>query len=72
MPGWPADLKQRESDAEKAAMAGLPASGGNKIVVIDPGHGGIDSGTNGVNGLMERIWCWPRAAPVPDIKGARL
>jgi N-acetylmuramoyl-L-alanine amidase len=52
--GWPADLKQRESEAEKAAMAGLPASGGKKIVVIDPGHGGIDSGTNGVNGLMEK------------------
>jgi N-acetylmuramoyl-L-alanine amidase len=52
--GWPADLKQRESDAEKAAMAGLPASGGKKIVVIDPGHGGIDPGTNGVNGLMEK------------------
>ena len=23
-------------------------------MVIDPGHGGIDSGTNGVNGLMEK------------------
>ena len=23
-------------------------------VVIDPGHGGVDSGTNGVNGLMEK------------------
>ena len=30
------------------------AIGGKKIVVIDPGHGGIDSGTNGVNGLMEK------------------
>ena len=29
-------------------------SGGKKVVVIDPGHGGIDSGTNGVNGLMEK------------------
>jgi N-acetylmuramoyl-L-alanine amidase len=24
------------------------------VVTIDPGHGGIDSGTNGVNGLMEK------------------
>jgi len=24
------------------------------VVVIDPGHGGLDSGTNGVNGLMEK------------------
>ncbi len=52
--GWPADLKQRESAAEKLAMTGPTASGGKKVVVIDPGHGGIDSGTNGVNGLMEK------------------
>ena len=53
--GWPADLKQRESAAEKAAMAApVSGGGGKKIVVIDPGHGGIDSGTNGVNGLMEK------------------
>jgi N-acetylmuramoyl-L-alanine amidase len=52
--GWPADLKQRESEAEKLAMTGSTESGGRKIVVIDPGHGGIDSGTNGVNGLMEK------------------
>jgi N-acetylmuramoyl-L-alanine amidase len=56
--GWPADLKQRETAAEKLAMTGATsgpgASGGRKIVVIDPGHGGIDSGTNGVNGLMEK------------------
>ena len=52
--GWPADLKQRESEAEKAAMKGPVQSGGRKVVVIDPGHGGIDSGANGVNGLMEK------------------
>ena len=27
---------------------------GKKVIVIDPGHGGIDSGTIGVNGLMEK------------------
>jgi N-acetylmuramoyl-L-alanine amidase len=58
--GWPADLKKRESDAEKlaamiAAQQSPPAKGGGKkIVVIDPGHGGLDSGTVGVNGLMEK------------------
>ena len=58
--GWPADLKKRESDAEKlAAMIAAqqsPAakSSGKKIVVLDPGHGGLDAGTIGVNGLMEK------------------
>jgi N-acetylmuramoyl-L-alanine amidase len=58
--GWPADLKKRESDAEKlaamiAAQQSPPTKGsGKKIVVIDPGHGGLDSGTVGVNGLMEK------------------
>jgi N-acetylmuramoyl-L-alanine amidase len=55
--GWPADLKAREAAAEK--IASLPPSGprlssSKKVIVIDPGHGGIDSGTNGVNGLLER------------------
>jgi N-acetylmuramoyl-L-alanine amidase len=58
--GWPADLKARESQAEQ--VASLPPSGPSllphavqkKIIVLDPGHGGIDSGTNGVNGLMEK------------------
>lgn len=58
--GWPADLKKRESDAEKlaamiAAQQSPPVKGaGRKIIVIDPGHGGLDSGTVGVNGLQEK------------------
>ena len=52
--GWPADLKQRETAAEILAMAAPAVRGSKKVVVIDPGHGGLDSGTNGVNGLMEK------------------
>src|ERR1700742_243135 len=58
--GWPADLKKRESDAEKlaamiASQQSPPArNGGKKVIVLDPGHGGLDSGTIGVNGLMEK------------------
>jgi len=56
--GWPADLKAREAAAER--LASLPsaqtprAASAKKVIVIDPGHGGIDSGTSGVNGLLER------------------
>jgi N-acetylmuramoyl-L-alanine amidase len=56
--GWPADLKKRESDAEKlAAMIAAqqaPGTSGKRVIVLDPGHGGLDSGTIGVNGLMEK------------------
>jgi N-acetylmuramoyl-L-alanine amidase len=53
--GWPADLKKREADAERRAMvATAPPVAGKKVVVIDPGHGGVDSGTQGVNGLLEK------------------
>ncbi len=53
--GWPADLRAREAEAERRAMvATAPAIAGKKVVVIDPGHGGVDSGTQGVNGLLEK------------------
>jgi N-acetylmuramoyl-L-alanine amidase len=56
--GWPADLKAREAAAEQLASVEPPPKithgSQKKIVVIDPGHGGVDSGTNGVNGMMEK------------------
>ncbi len=63
--GWPADLRAREEAAaarwRPCAPAGAGATDGaqrpvpaglaaRKIIVIDPGHGGIDSGTVGVTG----------------------
>ena len=56
--GWPADLKAREAAAERLASLPQPqtprVASARKVIVIDPGHGGIDSGTSGVNGLLER------------------
>jgi N-acetylmuramoyl-L-alanine amidase len=64
--GWPAALRARETAAE--ALASLqpeetvPPPGEaarreatrRKVIVIDPGHGGIDSGTIGVTGMEEK------------------
>jgi len=56
--GWPADLKAREASAQRLASLPQPIApalaSARKTIVIDPGHGGIDSGTNGVNGLLEK------------------
>jgi N-acetylmuramoyl-L-alanine amidase len=68
MAGWPADLRAKENAAEKVAAIPPPSVAPTlkpalpngeapirrKVVVIDPGHGGIDSGTNGVDGSMEK------------------
>jgi N-acetylmuramoyl-L-alanine amidase len=75
--GWPADLKKRESDAEKLAaliaaqQSPAAKSGGKKIVVLDPGHGGLDSGTIGVNGLMEKDLALAEALKLRKLLQAR-
>jgi N-acetylmuramoyl-L-alanine amidase len=56
--GWPGDLRAREAAAEQLAAlppatAALPTPE-KHVIVIDPGHGGIDAGTSGVNGLLEK------------------
>jgi N-acetylmuramoyl-L-alanine amidase len=55
--GWPADLKAREAAAEQLAAlppSMLPPAQEKHVIVIDAGHGGIDTGTSGVNGLQEK------------------
>ena len=53
--GWPADLRAREAAAETIASAGTAKPPlARKVIVIDPGHGGIDAGTTGVDGLKEK------------------
>ncbi|MGN6517543.1 MAG: N-acetylmuramoyl-L-alanine amidase [Rhizomicrobium sp.] len=50
--GWPSDLKAKETVAESAPVVRRHSA--RKIVVVDAGHGGIDSGTVGVDGMMEK------------------
>ncbi len=61
--GWPPELNRRELVAAQssgteatAAPGAMPAQGRSprRLVVIDPGHGGIDSGTIGIDGFMEK------------------
>jgi N-acetylmuramoyl-L-alanine amidase len=37
----------------------LPGKAGKKIIVLDPGHGGIDPGAVSRTGTKERTWCCP-------------
>lgn len=61
--GWPSDLRAKEMAAERLAAANAPQplpatpsvkSQKSRVVVIDAGHGGIDSGTIGIDGLLEK------------------
>lgn len=58
--GWPADMRAKENAAETAVASiappvnSAPISHPKKIIVIDAGHGGIDSGTSGVDGSFEK------------------
>lgn len=60
--GWPTDLRVKEAQAERVAAIPpaqpaaepAPAQSRARVVVIDAGHGGINSGTIGVDGLLEK------------------
>jgi N-acetylmuramoyl-L-alanine amidase len=47
----------RVKNAVAATATRASASPGKRIVVIDPGHGGVDSGASGPNGLEEKNVC---------------
>lgn len=55
--GWPDDLRSKGVAATHAS--GAPGFAGSaaherRVIVVDAGHGGIDSGTRGYNGEMEK------------------
>jgi N-acetylmuramoyl-L-alanine amidase len=53
--GWPADLRVREASSQQARpKRSAPGSSARKVVVLDPGHGGVDAGTTGVDGTKEK------------------
>src|SRR5579862_8325311 len=61
--GWPSDLRAKDLAAERAevpppvAELSVPPAAKptrSRVVVIDAGHGGVDSGTTGVDGLLEK------------------
>ncbi|HEY1612510.1 MAG TPA: N-acetylmuramoyl-L-alanine amidase [Rhizomicrobium sp.] len=56
--GWPPDLRARETAAERVAgdvlVPKTSVTREKHLIVVDAGHGGLDSGTTGVNGAMEK------------------
>ena len=55
--GWPQDLRARDRAAEMAYAPPKqtgPRTSKKKVVVVDPGHGGVDSGTVGADGTLEK------------------
>jgi N-acetylmuramoyl-L-alanine amidase len=51
--GWPADAASAAED-EPQVDAGSKQTSAKRIVVIDPGHGGVDPGASGVGGTNEK------------------
>ncbi len=64
--GWPADLRAREAALERAAgpsgasstpdasVAAPSTAAEGHTILLDAGHGGIDSGTKGIDGETEK------------------
>ncbi|MBI3675524.1 MAG: N-acetylmuramoyl-L-alanine amidase [Proteobacteria bacterium] len=53
--GWPADLQKHDDQIAALLAAEKPAKKtAKKIIVIDAGHGGIDTGTSAADGSAEK------------------
>lgn len=51
--GWPADLRPK-APVVSAIPSAPKSEGAKRVIVIDAGHGGLDSGTVGVDGTQEK------------------
>jgi N-acetylmuramoyl-L-alanine amidase len=72
--GWPADLRAKDVSATRespATATGAARAGDRRVIVIDAGHGGIDSGTRGYNGEMEKDLVLDEALRLGGVLGQR-
>jgi N-acetylmuramoyl-L-alanine amidase len=50
--GWPADLQTASTSPPPSLRT--PGQSGKPLIILDPGHGGIDPGTHGQTGIQEK------------------
>ena len=51
--GWPQDM-QTASASSPPPVLRTPGQSGKPLIILDPGHGGIDPGTHGQSGIREK------------------